>query len=150
MSEAAKPTPLPDLDTRPFWDGCRQGELRSQRCASCGRFRWPPQGFCPGCYAWEHTWERLLGRGSVKSYSVVHHSTSPAFRAELPYVVAFIALDGTDDRVTITSNVVGCPADAVAVGMLVEVVFTEISGEATLPQFRPVARPPDEDREHAS
>jgi hypothetical protein len=39
--------------------------------------------------------------------------------------------------VTITSNVVGCPWEEVQVGMPVEVVFREVSAEATLPQFRP-------------
>ncbi len=145
MSEAVKPAPVLDLDTRQFWDGCREGELRAQRCAGCGRFRWPPQGFCPGCYSWEHAWTRLSGRGIVKAFSVVHHSTSPAFKAELPYVVALIALDGTDGRVTLTSNVVGCPAEQVVVGMPVEVVFTAISAEATLPQFRPIHAHPGED-----
>ncbi|HLH22964.1 MAG TPA: Zn-ribbon domain-containing OB-fold protein [Chloroflexota bacterium] len=135
-----KPAPVPDPDTRPFWDACRERELRAQRCTRCGRFRWPPQGFCPACYAWEHDWVRLSGRGTVTAFSVVHHSTAPAFKDELPYVVALIALDGTGDRVTITSNVVGCPWEAVAVGMPVEVVFTAISTEAMLPQFRPAAQ----------
>jgi uncharacterized protein len=137
MSELAKPAPIPDLDTRPFWDACRQGELRVQRCTPCGRFRWPPQPFCPTCYSWDHIWTPLSGRGTVAAFSVVHHSSVPSFKDDLPYVVARIALDGTDGHVTITSNVIGCPWDQVAVGMSVEVVFTELSPEATLPQFRP-------------
>jgi|SRR5581483_9769316 len=137
MRELAKPAPVPDADTRPFWEACRAGELRAQRCTHCGRFRWPPQGFCPGCYAWEHTWERLAGRGTVTSFSVVHHSAVPSFKDDLPYVVALITLDGTDDRVTLTSNVVDCPWEEVRVGMPVEVVFRAIAAEATLPQFRP-------------
>ena len=137
MSELAKPVPVPDLDTRPFWDACKEHELRAQRCTSCGRFRWPPQGFCPSCYSWEHEWTRLSGLGAVKSFSVVHHSAVPSFRESLPYVVAVIELDGTDDRVNIMSNVVGCPWADVKVGMRVQVVFNDVSAEATLPQFRP-------------
>ena len=139
MSEAAKPAPIPDLDTRPFWDACREGELRAQCCTACGRFRWPPQPFCPACYSWEHTWTPLAGRGTVTAFSVVHHSSSPSFKDDLPYVVALITLDGTDGHVAITSNVVGCPWELVQVGMPVEVVFTELTSEATLPQFRPAA-----------
>ena len=136
MSDLAKPVPVPDFDTRPFWDACKEHELRAQRCTSCGRFRWPPQGFCPSCYSWEHEWTRLSGLGAVKSFSVVHHSAVPSFRESLPYVVAVIELDGTDDRVNIMSNVVGCPWADVKVGMRVEVVFNDVSAEATLPQFR--------------
>ena len=137
MREAAKPAPLPDHDTRPFWEGCQQGELRAQQCTRCGRFRWPPQGFCPACYSWEHTWTRLSGRGTVSAFSVVHHSAVPAFKDDVPYVVALITLDGTDGRVAITSNVVDCPWETVAVGIAVEIVFHAIS-EAVLPRFRPL------------
>src|SRR4051794_13315558 len=117
MSEyTTKPAPTPDLDTQPFWDACREHELRAQRCSSCGRFRWPPQGFCPGCYSWEHEWVSLSGRGVVKSFSVVHHSAVPSFKDDLPYVVAVIELDGTDGHVQMWSNVVGGPWQDVQVG----------------------------------
>jgi uncharacterized OB-fold protein len=142
MREYPKPVPVPDLDTQPFWDACQEHELRAQRCTGCGRFRWPPQGFCPHCYAWEHEWRLLSGRGTVKSFSVVHHSAVPSFKDDLPYVVAVIALEGTDDGVNITSNIVGCPWEEVKVGMPVEVVFNDLSADATLPQFRPAANAP--------
>ncbi len=140
MAEFPKPAPVADHDTRPFWDACREHEFRAQRCTSCGRFRWPPQGFCPSCYSWEHEWTRLSGLGVVKSFSVVHHSAVPSFKNDLPYVVAVIEMDGTDGHVDITSNVVGIPWEDVKVGMPVEVVFHDMSAEATLPQFRPAAK----------
>jgi uncharacterized protein len=136
MVEYAKPVPIPDHDTQPFWDGCREHKLLVQQCAKCGRFRWPPQGFCPSCYSWDHEWVPLSGRGIVKSFSVVHHSAVPSFKEDLPYVVAVIGLDGTDDHVDMTSNVVGCPWEEVKVGMPVEVQFDDVSAEATLPRFR--------------
>jgi uncharacterized protein len=142
MSELARPAPVPDLDTQPFWDACQQGKLRAQRCTSCGRFRWPPQSFCPACYSWDYSWTRLSGRGTVTAFSVVHHSSVPSFKDDLPYVVALVTLHGTDDRVTITSNVVGCPWEEVRVGMPVVVVFNAVSAEATLPQFRPAEGAP--------
>ena len=142
MNELSKPVPVPDLDTQPFWDACREHELRAQRCTSCGRFRWPPQGFCPSCYSWEHEWSQLSGLGTVKSFSVVHHSAVPSFKDSLPYVVAVIALEGTDDHVDIVSNVVGCPWEDIKVGMRVEVAFSDVSADATLHQFRPAQRAP--------
>ena len=142
MNELSKPVPVPDLDTQPFWDACREHELRAQRCTTCGRFRWPPQGFCPSCYSWEHEWSQLSGLGTVKSFSVVHHSAVPSFKDSLPYVVAVIALEGTDDHVDIVSNVVGCPWEDIKVGMRVEVAFSDVSADATLHQFRPAQRAP--------
>jgi uncharacterized OB-fold protein len=131
-----KPIPIPDHDTQPFWDGCKEHELRGQRCTSCGRFRWPPQPFCPACYSWENEWVKLSGRGTVKAFSVVHHSAVPSFKDSLPYVTAIIELEGTDGHVEIMSNVIDCPWEEVKVGMPVEVRFVDLSPDATLHQFR--------------
>ncbi len=84
---------------------------------------------------------RLSGRGTVRSFSVVHHSAVPSFKDELPYVVAVITLDGTDGHVDLVSNVVGCPWEDVKVGMPVEVVFKDVTNEVAIHQFRPVAAP---------
>ena len=137
MNEHTKPAPVPDRDTQPFWDACQAHELRAQQCTSCGRFRWPPQPFCPSCYSWEYEWRLLSGLGQVESFTVVQHTAVPSFKNDLPYVVALVALDGTDNRVLLTSNAVGCSWEDVTVGMRVEVAFNEVSPEATLPQFRP-------------
>ena len=41
------PTPTPE--TRHFWEGCKAGELRLQRCTACQHSYFPPRPFCPGC-----------------------------------------------------------------------------------------------------
>jgi uncharacterized OB-fold protein len=136
-----KPLPVPDRDTQPFWDACRRHELRAQRCAACGRFRWPPQGLCPHCHRWEHAWTRLPETGTVLSFVVVHYVAVPAFAGDVPYVIAHVTMDGTHGEVTLTSNVVGCPWEEVSVGMPVSVVFEDVTAACTLPRFR-AARPP--------
>ncbi len=132
----SKPLPLPDADGRPFWDACRQHELRAQRCNGCGRFRWPPRGICPACHSWEFEWQLLPGGGTVASFVVVHRAP-PAFAAEAPYVVAYVELDGTDGQVRLLSNVVGCAWQDVTVGMRVNVEFDDVTPEFSLPKFRP-------------
>ncbi|HEX6513624.1 MAG TPA: Zn-ribbon domain-containing OB-fold protein [Chloroflexota bacterium] len=135
--QPAKSLPVPDMDTQPFWDACKARELRVQRCAGCGRFRWPPRAFCPRCFSWDAEWARLSGRGTVYSYTVVHHVTSPAFKEDVPYVVALVTLEGTDGAVQLIGNVIGCPWEHVQAGMPVEVMFEDVSPDVTLPQFRP-------------
>jgi uncharacterized protein len=139
MSQDIKQAPIPDRDTQPFWDACKRHELRAQSCSACGRFRWPPRTFCPACYSSEYTWARLSGRGTVRTFSVVHHVSAPAFKGDAPYVIAVIALEGTAGRVQLLSNVIDCPWEQVQVGLQVEVVFDDLSPEATLPKFRPAA-----------
>ena len=49
MTTAARPLPRITPLTRPFWEGCRAGELRLQRCTSCGDYRFFPAEGCPRC-----------------------------------------------------------------------------------------------------
>ncbi len=56
----------------------------------------------------------------------------------MPYVVAHITLDKTDDQITMISNVIQCPWQEVRVGMPVRLVFEDVTSEVTLPKFRPM------------
>jgi uncharacterized OB-fold protein len=133
----SKPLPSPDDDTRPFWDACRAHELRAQRCSACGRFRWPPQGVCPSCYSWDFEWTKLSETGRVASFVVVHYVSVPAFAGDVPYAIANITVDGTDDNVQLTSNVIDIPWEEVKVGMPVRVIFDDVTPDCTLPKFGP-------------
>ncbi len=133
-----RPLPAPDAETQPFWDACRAHELRAQRCTACGRFRWPPSPLCPACRSWDTEWALLPETGRVATFVVVHYSAIPAFQEILPYVVAQIAIDGTNEHVKILSNVIDCPWESVQVGMPVRVVFEDVTPEVALPKFRPL------------
>src|SRR5438477_8595421 len=110
-----KPLTAPDLDTAPFWEACKEHELRAQKCSACGRFRWPAQGVCPSCYSWDHEWAKLPETGKVISFVVVHYVSVAAFAGDVPYAIANIVIDGTDDHVQLTSNVIGIPWEEVRV-----------------------------------
>ncbi len=47
--KAAPIRPTVNDVNRPFWDGCRRGELLMQRCGHCGRLRYPAAIVCPDC-----------------------------------------------------------------------------------------------------
>jgi uncharacterized OB-fold protein len=137
MAEYLKPLPVADPETQPFWDGCKRHELSAQRCRSCRRLRWPPVSVCSNCHSWEFEWVPLAETGKVETYVVVHHATAAAFKEDAPYVVAYILIDGTGDRVSMASNIIDCPWEDVRIGMLVRVVFDDVTPEVTLPKFRP-------------
>ena len=46
-TEYLKPIPTADTDSKPFWDGCKEHELRIPRCTDCGESFFPPQSVCP-------------------------------------------------------------------------------------------------------
>lgn len=133
-----KPLPHPTPLSRPFWDGTKARELRLQRCDACGAYRFPPVLLCRECLAEEHAWVPTSGTGTVWSYVVQHRPATPAFVDELPYVVAIVELD---EGPLMLTNIVGCPSEAVEVGMRVQVTYVDASDDITLYPFTPLTQP---------
>lgn len=132
MTEYNRPLPVPDGDTRPYWEAARQHRLVIQRCAACRQAIFYPRSVCPHCGSDQIDWIEARGRGTIYSYTVVHRA--PAGFADLvPYVVALIDLD---EGVRLMSNVIGCAPDAVRVGAPVDVAFDDVTSQMTLPKFR--------------
>jgi len=132
--EYKKPLPVVTELSQPFWEASRRHELCLQRCGSCGAFRYPPAVLCPECLSEEVAWKRVSGRGKVFSFVVFHRLYHPAFEADLPYTVALVELE---EGPRLISNIVSCPPARVACDMPVEVVFEDVTGEVTLPKFKP-------------
>ena len=130
----ARPNPRPDADTAPFWEGCAEGVLRFQRCAACGRIRWPASFLCPGCHGSRATWEPSRGTGTVYSFVVYHVAFHPGFKEELPYVVALVDIE---EGPRMLSNIRGCPPEEVHIGMRVELAWEKRGDGHKLPVFQP-------------
>lgn len=129
-----KPVPVPTPETVPFWEGCRDGELRLQRCGACDHVQFPPRRYCSGCLADDVAWQSASGRGRVRSWTVVTMPTSAAFLDDVPYVMALIELR---EGPTMLSGIRGCAPEDVYMGMDVEVEFEWRSDEISVPYFHP-------------
>jgi uncharacterized OB-fold protein len=136
MERRAKLVPVPNEDTRPYWEGCARGELRLQRCAACGAYRHPPSPRCARCLSPDAEWVAASGKGTVYTFVVVRQAFDAAWQDDLPYVVAVVELA---EGPHLATNVVGVPVDQVTVGMPVQVVFERASDEIAVPRFRPGA-----------
>jgi uncharacterized OB-fold protein len=136
MAEKKYPKPLPrsDEESKGFWEACQRHELYVQRCGACGQLRYYPRALCPSCLSDRTEWVRCSGKGTVYTFTATHQNQAPGFRDELPYVMAYVELD---EGVRMLTNIVGCPADAVRIGMRVEVVFEDVTADITLPKFKP-------------
>jgi uncharacterized protein len=128
----------PDAWTRHFWDAAREHRLVVARCKVCGADRMPPTPFCWQCRSQDTEWVELPGTGTVYTFTIARHALTPATENALPYVIAVIALDGTEGA-RLISNVVGITPDDVAIGMPVEVVYDDVSPDVTIPRFQPLA-----------
>lgn len=130
----ARPLPQPDLYTLPYWQHAREGRFALPRCESCGRHHFYPRGSCPHCGATCIAWAQASGRGEVYSFSVVHRAPGPAFKDDVPYVIAIVK---TDEGPHLLSRVVGVAPDAVRIGLRLRVRMDEVSDQLSLPVFEP-------------
>lgn len=133
MTAPGTPRALPRLDgdNRAFWTGGAQGELRLLRCQDCASFIHPPRPVCRNCLSENVSAEAVAGTGVVDTFSVNYQKWRPGL--DVPYVVARVAIDGAPG-VFLTTNIVGCPADAVDIGDRVRVIF-ERQDDVFLPLF---------------
>ena len=147
MTAPLEGVPLPDLERVPdyeqgFWEGSRNGELRIQRCADCGRFRHLPTPMCPECSSLAYAWTQVSGRGIVYSYVIVRHPVHPAIRerGQTPYNICMIELE-EQEGLRVCSNVLHVAPDDIDIGMPVQVTFVPAvdDPEVVLPVFLPVS-----------
>lgn len=129
----SKPVPSPSDANRPFWAGCAAGELRLKCCKACGRHQAPTRAACR-CGGLAFDWVTVSGKATLFSYTVLHRAPDPAFKDDLPYVVAIVEFEQGG---RLMSNLVGCAPEAVHCGMALEAVFETVAEGIGLPKFRP-------------
>lgn len=129
---SARLMPSMTADTQFFWDGLKEHRLLIQRCTQCQQLRHPPRPMCPHCHSLD--WDALdaTGRGTVFSFVMPRHPPLPWF--DDGYIVALVELD---EGVRLVTNLVDVTPDDTAIGMPVEVRFTEFDGGLVLPLFAP-------------
>ena len=138
-----------DKENVEYFAYCARHEFRLQRCCSCHLFRYPPTAACPWCAEDKSDWVAVEGRGTVHSYTEVHHAIQPAFKAHVPYMVLLVELDTQSGKPTPVEGlrVVGnlttsdgrlAPrqdVECVGIGTRVRMVFTDIAPGLALPQW---------------
>jgi uncharacterized OB-fold protein len=132
------PRPRPGIshDTRFFWEGLEQGELRIQRCASCRKLYHPPVVRCPACGGFDLDYQVSGGKATLYSFVEPCHPKLPLF--DYPYVVGLVELE---EGTRLITNVVDVDPEQVEIGMSLELVIRRPDPDLALPMFRPV-RPP--------
>ena len=127
--------PLPELEgySKEFYEFCRTGELRFQRCTSCRAWRHVPREMCAECGSFDWEWARSSGKGSVFTWTVVGRALHPAFGESVPYAPTGVEME---EGGRLLSVLVDCPPEELEIGMPVEVAFDAVTSEITLPKFR--------------
>ena len=127
--------PVPTPETAHFWEGCKAGELRLQRCRSCEKAYFPPRSFCRRCGGRDIEVFAASGKATLYSY-VINFRPRPDMGTE-PHSIAVVELAEGPRMMT---NVVNCPQtpEALQLDMALQVLFEKQSEEISLPLFEPV------------
>ena len=142
---------LDDLDQEniAYFKYCAAHDFHLQRCEQCHLLRYPPTTACPWCATRESSWKKVEGKGTVHSYSEVHHAIQPAFRGKTPYLILLVDLDAQkgepspDEALRVVGNLATpdgqlAPPDLVrrvGIGTRVRMVFSDVAAGLALPQW---------------
>jgi uncharacterized OB-fold protein/acyl dehydratase len=132
----SKPTRIkPPLgyDNGPWWELVNQDKIPIQTCNQCGQLFHPPRPMCGECGAMDMGYVTSAGKGTVHTFTIIHHPKFPAY--EFPIVAVLVSLE---EGTRLMSNMVDCKPEDVHIGMKVQGFVQEGEDGMKLPVFRPV------------
>ena len=141
-SGPARPLPVPDEQSAPYWEAAAGHVLSVARCSRCSSFSHPPDVVCPRCGSTDpdFVFFPVSGRGTIRSWTVVRQSFLPGFDQDLPFVLVDVELVEQPD-LRIIGRLLDGPGAAIEVGAGVEVAFEDLAPDISVPAFTLAARP---------
>ncbi len=137
MSEAlARPVPVPDEESAPYWKAAADHVLVAARCSVCRTFCLPPDVVCPHCKSTEpnFVYEPVSGRGVLRAWTVVRQSFLPGFDDDLPFVLVDVELDDQPE-LRLVGRLIDGPDAPLRLGARVGPAFEDIAAGVSIPAF---------------
>jgi uncharacterized OB-fold protein len=136
MSAAPRPVPVPDEQSAAYWEAAAEHVLTVARCSRCRSFAVPPDVVCPHCHRPdpEFVFEPVSGRGSVRTWAVVHQSFLPGFDDLLPFVLVDVELD-EQPELRMIARLLDGPDVPLQIGARVVAVFEVLAPGVAVPAF---------------
>lgn len=136
-----------DIENLAYFKHCAAHDFHLQKCSDCGLLRYPPGAACHGCGSLASEWVPVEGKGTVHSYSEVHHGIQPAFKERTPYLILLVDLDtqkgkpGKDHALRVGGNLATpdgklAPPELVkriGIGSRMRMVFADVSEGLSIP-----------------
>jgi len=135
--EPRRTLPVITPANQPYWTALRNHELRLQRCTDCDTLRFPVAPACRTCLSTAASWEKMSGRGTLRSWIVVESAAgSPGRAGDVPYVIGVVELR---EGPRMTADIVRIDPGGLVYGQPVEIGFDDVTAEVTFPTFRPAS-----------
>ncbi len=138
-----------DRENLEFFRYCAKRDFRLQRGKKSGLLRYPPTTACPWTGDRQSEWVPVEGKGTVHTYTEVHHPIQPAFRDKVPYMIILADLDtqkgapSEHEALRVAGNLVTpegafAPPETirrVGIGSRVRMVFVDVREGFALPHW---------------
>lgn len=132
MAESHRIKPPQGEDNHWWWEQAQEGKFTIQRCKGCNELRHPPRPMCGECRSIEWDFVEASGRGTVSSYTVLHHPAFPGY--DYPLIIVLVDLE---EGTRFTCQLLNCSPEDVSFGMDVEMVIHTDPDGFKLPMFQP-------------
>ncbi len=135
--------PVASEDTRPIWEGTKQGKLMVQKCSACGYLNWPPSFWCGRCKDPDapKSFVEVSGKATLYCWYICHDTSITGFEEKVPYAVILAELD-EQPGLLLMSNILnfeyGVLGEGLNNGMPLKVVYDPDPGtNLNVIQFEP-------------
>lgn len=125
------PPPVLGLYDAPMWESIQAGNMKLQKCLSCGIFRYPPGPCCHECVSEQFEWVPISGIGRIFSWVVFHRTYLSGYPA--PYNVIAVKLQ---EGPIFISNLIEPPKSGSWIDLDVTMVYEPITDNRMLPRFK--------------
>lgn len=138
-----------DIENLEYFKHCSEHVFHLQKCTKDGLLRYPPTTACPWCKNPESEWVPVEGKGTVHSYSEIHHAIQPAFKGKTPYMLLVVDLDtqkgkpSEQEALRVVGNLTTPDGELappemvkkVGIGTRVKMVFQDVGDGISLPMW---------------
>jgi uncharacterized OB-fold protein len=133
MDKAGVRYPRVLVDSRPYWDGCRRGELLYQVCNACGEVVFHARAACPYCLKDALRWEKSAGKGAIYSFAIQMLPVDRQHPGKVPLTLGIVHLDEGFHMFTEIDSV---DRNVLKIGARVGVYFDQVADDLVLPKFK--------------
>ena len=99
--------------------------LEASKCKKCGKIFFPPRLICSNCKTREFEKITLSDQGKIITFTTIRVAPDQ-FNEQVPYSIAIVELN---EGVRITTQVVDCKPEDMAIGKPVKMVFRKVQEE---------------------
>ena len=134
--EAERPIPQPITpESKPYWDGMKEGKLMLPKCQDCGKVHLSAR-VLPALPFQKPDLGQGSGKGKLYSFEILYRPFNRAVKVPPPYVLAMVELE---EGPRMLSNLVNVEPDpkVIKCDMPVEIVFSKLTDDVTIPLFQP-------------